>query len=222
MTTNYRINHLVDDEELWSAPTRLHLSLSQSSPFGSVQELALSSLFVPAFTPEKFQQCFGDFVQHVRTLRLDRPVSCAPSLVNFVASFPRLEVTAISTPIWISMESMARRKRAPISPDDHAPRANQLRGALYLEGFTGDSGPFLLYLAARKSYFEKVVFDRCVFGDTHPVQAFVSRVGVSLKSFHVMMSGDRKSPLVLMYLSAHALRQMSTSSQISPWVIVAF
>lgn len=183
--------------------------------------MTLSSLFIPAFTPEKFQQCFGDFAQHVRKLRLDRPISCAPSLVNFIAGFPRLKATAISTPIWMSIQSIARRQ-VSTSLDDNTPRAHQLRGTLYLEDFTGDSGPFLLYLAARKSYFEKIVFTRCVFGDPHPVQAFISRVGVSLRSIHVIMNGDRKSPPVLESSGAHAFRQTSESSRMSPWAIAGF
>ena len=77
---------LSNDEELWLAPTRLHLSLLQSSPFDNVQDMTLSCLFLPAFTFETFHWCFDGSLQRLRDLKLDRPISCRVEIVSSPAS----------------------------------------------------------------------------------------------------------------------------------------
>lgn len=77
-------NHVTDDESLWLVPIRLQLSLLPLSPLNYVQDLALSCLFLPAFTRDKFQWCFEGFLRQLQRIVLtDRspaPKHSPPSL----------------------------------------------------------------------------------------------------------------------------------------------
>lgn len=187
---------LSNDEELWLAPTRLHLSLLQSSPFDNVQDMTLSCLFLPAFTFETFHWCFDGSLQRLRDLKLDRPISCPQALVSFIASFPNLQNTVISAPSWMRESSVVGRSRGLRQLGQRLPHDRRLRGALYLKGLERDSGRFFSHLATGVAGFEKVAFLRCTFGDPRPFQRFISSIGAYLRILHVMLGVDRELPSV--------------------------
>lgn len=186
------MSRLANNEELWLAPTRLHSSLLHCSPFYSVQDITLSCLFLPAFTSETFQWCFEGFLQQIRRLKLDRPISCPRALVTFIASFPNLEDTTICAPSWIREASATKRDQGSRSFGNSIPHTRRFRGALYLSDLAQDSGRFLSHLATGMADFEKVAFSGCTFKDPRPLQDLISSTGACLKKLHIMLNGDRE------------------------------
>jgi len=186
------MGRLTNDERLWLAPTRLHGSFLLSPSFDSVQDMTLSCLFLSAFTSGTFQWCFGGSLQRLRKLRLDHPISCPRSLVDFITSFPGLQETIICRPNWTRETDLIREVRVSGLSDRRLPRAPRLRGALYLDGLAQGSGRFFSYLATQMTGFEKVAIGGCTFEDYRPVQSFISSIGTCLKRLHVLLIGDRE------------------------------
>lgn len=178
--------HFRQEKHLWIYPANLTRYLSHLSHFSNVTTLVFANLVTGVFDATSLSNCFGSFINGVRTLQIHRPVTRPTSLMQIIVLFSSAVDVQISWPRW-SIADANVTLHPPLQEE------NGLTGTLQLHGFGEKWFGFFALLSARRLRFQKVRLQGCEFSTSSLLQSLLEAVSQSTCTLY--LDGPRKREL---------------------------